>query len=77
MCNSIKSVLFAIIDLNCKKRSMTKVPFSQYGNTTDFRNWLNFSKTDSIQKFTVKTDYITTATELNTIHIRRTEGDTL
>ena len=77
MCNSIKSVLFAIIDLNCKKRSMTKVPFSQYGNTTDFRNWLNFSKTDSIQKFTVKTDYITTATELNTIHIRRTEEDIL
>lgn len=77
MCNSIKSVLFAIIDLNLKKRSMTKVPYSQYENTTDFRNWLNFSKTDSIQKFTVKTDYITTATELNTIHNRRTEGDTL
>lgn len=56
---------------------MTKVPYSQYENTTDFRNWLNFSKTDSIQKFTVKTDYITTATELNTIHNRRTLGDTL
>lgn len=77
MCNSIKSVFFALIELNLKKRSITKVPYSQYGNTTDFRNRLNFSKTDSIQKFTVKADYITTATELNTIHIRRTEEDTL
>ena len=23
---------------------MTKVPYSQYGNTTDFRNRLNFSE---------------------------------
>lgn len=50
MCNLIKSVLFAIIDLNFKKRSMTKVPYSQYENTTDFRNWLNFSKRETVFK---------------------------
>ena len=44
MCNLIKSVLFALIELNLRKRSMTKVPYSQYGNTTDFRNRLNFSE---------------------------------
>lgn len=44
MCNSIKSVFFALIELNLKKRSITKVPYSQYGNTTDFRYRLNFSE---------------------------------
>ena len=77
MCNSIKSVLFALIELNLKKRSMTKFRFHSMETQQIFVIGGIFRKTDSIQKFTVKTDYITTATQLNTIHNRRTEGDTL